>query len=236
MRVQSIELMDAKELPIIPTSVASNRSLTRREIFQRFLGALGAALAGAQVAGAHPIHKHLSHPESLLHATSKVADEWSPEFLDPHQNETLRALAERILPGSGEARVNRVIDLLLTVETAGNRQKFVAAVAAIDGQSQKRFGRPAKALDPAQQDDLLNLCSTAKSGNEGEDGDSFTSAKANEKAPIRDAVTLRDHFETLKGWVVGVYYSSEPGMRELGWTDDFYFDALPECSHPDGHR
>jgi len=200
------------------------------------LEALGAALAGAQVAGAHPIHKHLSHPESLLHATSKVADEWSPEFLDPHQNETLRALAERILPGSGEARVNRVIDLLLTVETAGTARNLWRLLRPSTASPRSALDDPPRLLTPAQQDDLLNLCSTAKSGNEGEDGDSFTSAKANEKAPIRDAVTLRDHFETLKGWVVGVYYSSEPGMRELGWTDDFYFDALPECSHPDGHR
>jgi hypothetical protein len=28
---------------------------------------------------------------------------------------------------------------------------------------------------------------------------------------------LRDHFDHLKGWIVGAHYSSEPGMRELGY-------------------
>jgi len=49
-------------------------------------------------------------------------------------------------------------------------------------------------------------------------------------------VTIRDHFENLKGWIVGAYYSSEPGMRELGWTDNMFFPALPGCDHSDGHR
>jgi hypothetical protein len=48
--------------------------------------------------------------------------------------------------------------------------------------------------------------------------------------------TLRDHFENLKDWIVATYYSSEEGMRELGWTDEFYFESPSECSHPEGHN
>jgi len=46
---------------------------------------------------------------------------------------------------------------------------------------------------------------------------------------------LRDHFENMKGWVVGTYYTSEVGMRELGWTGDFYFDHVPGCQHSEEH-
>lgn len=42
-------------------------------------------------------------------------------------------------------------------------------------------------------------------------------------------------FEELKGWVVGGYYSSEIGMRELGWTGNVFYADFPGCTHPEGH-
>jgi len=47
---------------------------------------------------------------------------------------------------------------------------------------------------------------------------------------------LRKHFENLKGWISGAYYSSEAGMRELGWTEDRVFEKFPGCEHPEGHH
>jgi hypothetical protein len=47
--------------------------------------------------------------------------------------------------------------------------------------------------------------------------------------------TLRDHFENIKTWVRGAYYSSELGMRELGWTGRVFYEKMPACQHPDGH-
>lgn len=47
-------------------------------------------------------------------------------------------------------------------------------------------------------------------------------------------ITLYAHFENLKGWISGTYYSSEAGM-ELGWTGDYVFEKCPGCTHPDGH-
>ena len=49
-------------------------------------------------------------------------------------------------------------------------------------------------------------------------------------------ITLRDHFDYEKGWISGAYYSSEIGMRELGWAGENFFDAFPACEHSDGHR
>jgi len=42
--------------------------------------------------------------------------------------------------------------------------------------------------------------------------------------------SLRDHFDNLKGWVSKAYYSSEIGLRELGWSDSYFYDSLPECN------
>src|SRR5436309_820306 len=47
---------------------------------------------------------------------------------------------------------------------------------------------------------------------------------------------LHEHFEDLKGWVSGAYYSSEMGMRELGWTADRVFASFQGCEHPEGHH
>ena len=48
--------------------------------------------------------------------------------------------------------------------------------------------------------------------------------------------TTRDRFDELKGWIAGAYYSSEIGMRELGWTGQVFFASFPGCEHPGGHR
>jgi hypothetical protein len=48
-------------------------------------------------------------------------------------------------------------------------------------------------------------------------------------------LTLRDHFDLLKGRIAGAYYSSEIGMRELGWTGNVVHATFPGCDHPGGH-
>ncbi len=42
-------------------------------------------------------------------------------------------------------------------------------------------------------------------------------------------------FREIKGWIVGAYYSSEIGMRELGWTGNMFYAEFPGCTHADRH-
>jgi Gluconate 2-dehydrogenase subunit 3 len=183
------------------------------------------------------MYRHLVDATSLEGAGAKVAvSDWAPEFLDSHQNDALISLAEGVVPGSTKAQVNRVIDLLLTVETAENRRKFAAALTAVDGESRKRFSRPIADLPATQLDELLSAASTEKQSNPAQGADSGSIAETNQNTPADGHATLRDHFENLKGWIVATYYSSEPGIRELGWNDDFYYESPPECSHPEGHQ
>jgi hypothetical protein len=46
-------------------------------------------------------------------------------------------------------------------------------------------------------------------------------------------LTLRDHFDHLKGWIASAYYSSEIGLKELGYTGQMFFQAFPDCTHPE---
>lgn len=128
--------------------------------------------------------------------------DWKPSFLSLQQNETLIAVSESIVPGSAQAQVNRFIDLLLSVDTAENRKKFGESLAAAEDSSQAEFGRGFHQLSGHQKDELLTAFSA--SGN-------------------------RKHFEVLKDWITSAYYSSEDGMRELGWTGDHAFRQYPQC-------
>jgi hypothetical protein len=223
------------ELPIISNAPSSQSRLTRREMFQRILAGLGTVLAGPVAAQAHPMYRHLMDATTLEGAGERIATpDWSPQVLDAHQNETLIVLAEGIVPGSSKAQVNRVIDLLLAVDTAENRQKLASALTAFEADSNQRFSQPIARLTQAQMSELLTACSTTTSAQPDKDENSGHSATQAQKTSLATS-TLRDHFENLKGWIVATYYSSEEGMTELGWTDEFYFESLPECSHPEEH-
>lgn len=222
------------ELPILSKAHASEGRLTRREVFQRILAGLGTVLAGPHVARAHPMFGHLMDATNLEGAGERVADpDWSPQVLDARQNETLIALAEGIMPGSSKAQVNRVIDLLLTVDNGETCQKFAAALAALEAESDKRFSQPIVRVTQSHMTELLTACSTATSAQSKDDNSDNSAAQAARTSPATP--TIRDHFENLKGWIVATYYSSEQGMTELGWTDELYFENPTECSHSKEH-
>jgi hypothetical protein len=222
-----------QQAPIFP-NLATER-LTRRRVLQRVLIGLGAILARPLGAGAHPVLEHLNEnalQDSAVHAS---APDWSPEFLDAKQNEQLRAIAEQMLPGSAEAQVNRVIDHLLKADTAENQRDFLGSLAALDQESSKRFHGSVASLQSGQIDELLTACSSMKPERPAEHDDTFDSWKTNIVLRNGSPANLRDHFENLKGWIVATYYSSEKGLKELGWSDEFYFDSPEECEHPEGH-
>ncbi len=226
------------KLRVLNAGPAARQGLNRREMVQRLLAGAGAGFAFPAVATSHPIHKHLASLSTLDQADAKSsAADWAPEFLDPHQNETLTVLAERIVPGSTKAQVNRFIDLLLTVDTQENQKKFLASLGAFEAEGINRFGKPFKDLTEDQQNQILTVASTEKPGHpEGSSDSSGLAVPSKESSETETRVTIRDHFENIKGWVSGAYYSSEVGMRELGWTGDVYFDSFPGCEHPEGHK
>ena len=134
--------------------------------------------------------------------------------LAPAQSKTLEVLAEAIVPGSTGARVGPFIDQLLAVDSAANQRAFLGALGAFDMIAINRHGKAWIGITPSQQDALLREASTA---------DAKTSAQ-------------RGHFQNLKDWIAGAYYSSETGMRELGWEGNVFHPQLPGCTHPGGHQ
>jgi hypothetical protein len=210
-------------LRVIQDSTAESGQLTRREMVRRLLAGVSAGAAWPLVARTHPIYAHLANGVVFEEAEKLGTADWKPVFLNAQQDETLVALAEAIVPGSGKAQVNRFIDLLLSVDTVEHKKKFVESLAAFEAESQKRFGKGFASVEAGQQNGLLTNASAGSAKENSAVGDKT------------DGSNLHAHFENLKGWISGAYYSSEAGMRELGWTGDYVFASFPGCEHPEGH-
>ncbi len=202
-------------IPVRTAGEPPSNGIPRRAVLQMLSGA-GVAFGLPSAAEAqHPIHEHLANPAVLEQAQQRAAvAAYTPEFFDAHQVRTLEALAEAIVPGSRAARVGPFLDQLLLVESAANQRAFQGALGAFDMAAIAKHAKPWIAITASEQDALLLQASTV---------DAQTSP-------------LRGHFENLKDWIAGAYYSSEIGMRELGWTGNVIHQELPGCTHQGGHQ
>ena len=189
--------------------------LGRRAVLRAIAGGIGAGVAVPGLAGAqdHPLHR-LADDQVVERARQNAAAvSYTPELLDAQGLRTLESLAEAIVPGSTTARVAPFLDQLIAVDTAAVQRGFLGAIGAFGMAAVAAHGRSWLEIDSTQQTALLEQASTAT-----------------------PATSLRPHFQLVKELIVGAYYSSEQGMRELGWDGTVVHGALPECTHPDGHR
>lgn len=216
--------MNKKLDPAAPGNHSNSETgINRREMVRRLMMAGGAGFALPGIAEGHPIARHLANHGAAEKVGSAAAKtDWSPAFLDLHQSETLDVLGERIVPGSSKAQVNRFIDLLLSVDTQETQKKFIASLSAFEAESLKRFSHPYKSLTVSQQNEILTFASTA--------------VESGATESEQHSVSLRGHFENIKSWVSGAYYSSEIGMKELGWTDQVFFTSFPGCPDSEKHQ
>lgn len=203
----------------------------RRQVLQVIAGSVGAGLAAPSLAKAGAAAPHV-HGAPAAPAAGAAAP--APAgFLDAHQMETLASLAEAIVPGSGEAGVAAFVDQLLAVETQEAQRDFLSALGAIHAESLTRFGRPWLSLDAAQKTVLLTAASTGPSSRTPRywtPGEPVLASRPERRPP-----TLRDRFDLVKRRVAEAYFSSEKGMKELGWTGQMVHPEFPGCTHPGGH-
>ncbi len=160
-------------------------------------GATTAATAGAQRA------PQTAPQKASQRAAQKVAapEGWKPAFFDSHQNETVVALTDLIIPatdtpGAKAAQVNRSIDLLLNESPAEARRKFLQGLAWLDGYALRTHGAPFVNCSPSQQTALLQSLDPAG-------------------RPSGEARPGVEFFREIKGRTVSGYYSSKIGREEL---------------------
>jgi hypothetical protein len=200
------ELNIEMRLPVANAGAEQKQKLSRREIVQRLLGGMAAGAGLPLLASSHPIYQLLADDSKLGRAEEmRGAADWKPLFLSTEQNGTLVAVSEVVVPGSTGAKVNQFIDLLLSVDTAEHQREFAAAIAAVDDEAKQRFGRMFAEL--AQSEQVALLTDFSKGGEH------------------------QKEFHNLKEWIAGAFYSSEQGMRELGWNGNYAFESYPGCEH-----
>jgi hypothetical protein len=202
----------------------------RRQVLQALAAGVGAGLAAPSLASADAPHVHEAEAVPRAAAAQAAA---SAGFLDANQLDTLASLAEAIVPGSSEAGVAAFVDRLLAVDTRERQRDFLAALGALQAESLSRFGKPWLSLDAAQKTVLLTTLSTgprSRTPRYWKPGELVLLPDPPQAPP-----TLRDRFELVKERIATAYYSSEQGMKELGFTGQMVHAGFPGCTHPDGH-
>ncbi len=133
------------------------------------------------------------------------SDPWLPRTLDPHQDRTVTAIAEVILPetdtpGATAARVHEFVDLILTDWfTDEDRDRFLAGLDDVDARTRADFGRDFLACSAEQR-----IATVA--------------AMDAEVEALQAAEEASDHFfYQMKRLTLTGFFTSEVGMDLLGY-------------------
>jgi hypothetical protein len=184
--------------------------ISRREAMQRLMAGIAAGVVAPAIATAHPVelYRRLIGDDATVSSAEAglSAADWRPIFLNAKQDELLVAVAEAMVPGSTGAQVDRFIDLLLSVDSVERQKAFLGALAAADEEARGGFQHGFTELTSGDREKVLTSLSDKR----------------------------KQAFGNLKEWIVGAYYSSEAGMKELGWDGNFAFDKYPTCEAAGG--
>jgi len=142
---------------------------------------------------------------------------YSLRTLNPHQNDTVVAMIDQILPatdtpGAKAARVNEFIDVILTEwATDEERRNFLDGLAGVDKQSNTLFGKDFSSAAPAQQLVLLRSMDDA--------ADVARSRQKEQSPPVwepggHDTQMQGDFFTVFKNMTLHGYYTSEIGFTQ----------------------
>jgi hypothetical protein len=187
--------------------------MNRRQLFrQTLVGIAGAAASPAR-----------EFPEGSDASKDLARADWKPVFLNAHQNETLIAISDVMIPetdtpGAKSALSNRFIDALLAAESKETQQSFLNSLAFLDGEATSRFKAPFAQLPRETQVELMNYFAYPRSATLWSDSREQSDPGYN-------------HFQNLKGWIARAFWSSEAGQRALGWDGSFPHGQLEGCSH-----
>jgi Gluconate 2-dehydrogenase subunit 3 len=229
-------MKEGRTLPVIQP--APDAGLSRRAALQTLAAGLGASIAvpGLAEADDHPVHKHvagIAEQAKKPSAATKAAPAYTPTTFDAHQFSTVVVLSELIVPGAKASGTPEFLDKLLTVEPPETRRRFITALGAMDRAALGSRQKPFKDLAQADQVALLTEAST------GQPSRQPVYWKKGDPIPVPEPppgpATLRDHFDHIKGWVSGIYFASEPGLKELGYTGNVFHEKFAGCPHDGKH-
>jgi len=188
--------------------------MDRREVL-RWL-ATGAALQFAP----HRLLAVTGEARALLHS------QISPRTLNAHQEATVKAMAEIIIPrtdtpGATDVGVVAFIDLLLTEWCQEKeRTQFLTGLDQVDEGTRSLFGKDFIDCSTNQQSETLmvlgekTLQETPQRGHQLDDDDEVLPAKVSPEAAF---------YSMLRRFTLTAYYTSEAGA-----TEELHFEIIPD--------
>ena len=174
-------------------------------------------IASAALAGLATAKTNWAMPNELVQNVAKATD-WKPAFFNPHQNETVMVLTERIIPrtdtpGANDAKVHRYLDLFLSVGNADDQKRFVDGLAWLDDSSKQTYKREFVKCSEEEQVALLNRVAGAEKEKTPDTGHAF--------------------FNQAKNMTSMIYFSTPEGYQEMNKLGPP--PATFGCEHPAGH-
>ena len=216
-----------------PAQTTYDKALNRRDLIRAAILSAAASALGPSFSLAQAIQSGLTPAARGEDGAAYLTDpHWKPAFLNDHQNQTLIALSDVIIPatdspGAKAAFVNRYVDLLVSVQPAEFQGEFVAALKFIDSESQMQLGKDYLELSLEDQAWLVKPWAYAQHASRwSESSDSHA----------QPAELAQQHFHRLKALITAAYYGSEIGQKELGWDGEFTHGAYEGCQHPEAEH
>lgn len=207
------------------TMKAREDGIGRRQALRRLVAYGGSAAALPTLDSAVPVSRSQGAMQSSLEPIAMgsamppepalSSKHWVPIFFDSHQNQTVIALSDLIIPdtdtpGAKTAQVNRFIDFLLAAEPVQEQKSYIEALSWLDGYSFSRYAGPFTGLTHDEQLAILT---------------SLTSPSRNSE--LSQGI---ERFGILKASIVQAYYTSEIGMlKQLKYQMSPYQPGFPGC-------
>lgn len=174
----------------------------RRAVLQSLATGVGVAAFASRASAAH---EHHAAAQAAAVATTSTSES-GLHFLDQHGFDTLAVLSEQIVPGSRAAKIPEFLDRLLAVESVDTQKRFTQSLGSFEREARDAYGKPWKALTPEEATTLLTKISARPDGDD-----------------------TRGPFDNIKRAVAETYYSTEVGMKELGWNGSIAFPPPAVC-------
>ena len=197
----------------------SNSDLNRREALRTLaVSAVGAATSPIWIETLIALAREHAHTQAA--GGAMTAPQWTARLLTPHQNETVVALTELIIPqtdtpGAKAVNVNRFIDWVLSEAPAAERDKFISGLSWLDERSRAHYEKDFVSASAEQQSVLLTPLAD----------------EAHHAAEDATGVTF---FQAIKSMTISGYYSTQIGLQqELGDDGVMVYPVFKGCDHPE---
>jgi len=188
-------------------------SLSRRRLLKALsVTAAGSALRLVPLAAAEKAHRIVNAEKAASSAGS-----YKPRFFSPQQYETLRALCQTIIPpdqesgGAIEAGAPEFIDLL-TSENKELQLLLGGGIMWLDSTCTERYGQTYLECTEEQQKEILDLIAFRKN--------------AEQSPRLLPGI---EFFSTLRKFTADGFFTSEIGMKYLGYIGNTYLSEFPGC-------